>query len=136
MKMRMGRGLMLYQWAAGLCDASTGALLIGAPRWTLHLMGLHILPEPIAFVRLVGAFVGGVGASYLWAALCLPVREWRGQWSTTALIRSGVALLLTWQIATGAMERGWAGVVATDALLAIVQWIGISKDWLRDADGR
>lgn len=130
------RWLLLYQWAAGLCDAGTGALLIAAPAGTLHLMRLHIVPEPVAFVRFIGAFVGCVGLSYLWAALRWPMREWRGQWSVTALIRSGVAICLATQIAAGAMEGGWIGVVATDAILAAVQWIGLSGGWLQRADER
>jgi hypothetical protein len=126
--------ILLYQLAAGLCDTSTGALLIAAPQWTFRLMGLHIVPDPVAFVRFIGVFVMGVGLSYLWPLLRLPMREWRGQWSTTAIIRSGVALLLAWQVATGGLERGWLTVAATDAFLASVQWAGLSRNWLNFAD--
>jgi H+/Cl- antiporter ClcA len=97
-------------------------------------MRLHVLPQPIAFVRFIGVFVGCVGLSYLWAAVAWNMREWRGQWLVTGLIRSGVALLLACQIATGAMELGWIGVVLTDAVFATVQWFGISRGWLRLAD--
>lgn len=125
---------LLYQLAAGVCDTSTGALLIAAPAWTFRLMGLHVLPQPIAFARFVGVFVLGVGLSYLWPTMSRPVHEWRGQWSATAIIRTGVALLLAWQISTGAMERGWLAVVATDAFLASIQWAGLSRNWLNFAD--
>lgn len=127
------RWILLYQWVAGLCDASTGALLVAAPTWTFRLMGLHILPHPVAFVRFIGVFVLGVGLSYL-AVLAWPQQEWRGQWFATAVIRSGVAILLVWQIASGAMEPGWVAVALTDACLATVQWIGLSRQWLRVAD--
>jgi hypothetical protein len=136
MKTKLKRWLLLYQAGAGLCDAGTGALLIATPAWTFHLMGLHVLPQPVAFVRFIGVFVGCVGLSYLWAAVAWPMPEWRGQWSVTALIRSGVALLVGCQIAAGAMEAGWLGVVLTDAFFAAFQWIGISRGWLRRADGR
>jgi hypothetical protein len=129
------RGLiLLYQWAAGLCDASTGAMLVAAPAWTFRLMGLHILPQPAAFIQFIGAFVLGVGLSYLVAALSWQQHEWRGQWTATAVIRSAVAILLAWQIASGAMEPGWLAVAFTDAILATIQWIGLSRQWLRVAD--
>ncbi len=127
------RWLQLYQLAAGLCDACTGALLIAAPAWTLQRMGISVLPQPLAFARFVGVFVLGVGLSYLWA-MRWPMRAWSGQWSTTALIRTGVALLLAVQIASGAMERAWIAVVLTDAALAAMQWLGLSRNWLRLAD--
>ena len=126
--------LLLYQLGAGLCDTSTGAMLIAAPAWTFRLMGLHIVPHPVSFVRFVGVFVLGVGLSYLQPVLRLPMREWRGQWSTTAIIRSGVALLVAWQVASGGLERGWLTVAATDAILASVQWAGLSRNWLNFAD--
>lgn len=122
--------LILYQLAAGLCDACTGALLVAAPAWTFRLMGLAVLPHPAAFARFIGVFVLCVGLSYLWPALAWPLPEWRAQWWTTALIRSGVALLLASQIATGAMEPGWLAVVCTDAVLAAVQWTGLARRWL------
>lgn len=125
--------LLLYQWGAGLCDATTGALLIAAPAFTFRLMALAILPHPVAFIRFVGVFVCAVGLSYLWPAAALPTREWRGQWTTTAIIRTGVALLLAWQIAAGAMEHGWLAVAATDAFLAAVQWTGLARKWLTRA---
>lgn len=129
------RWILLYQWAAGLCDAGTGALLVFAPVWTFHLMGLAILPQPVAFVRFVGVFVLCVGLSYLLAGAAWPLRPgyggyWHAQWSITALIRTAVALLLTWQIASGAMEHGWFAVILTDATYAIIQWIGLSRNWL------
>jgi len=134
-----GRWLPLYQWVAGLCDAGTGVLLVFAPAWTFRLMGLAILPQPVAFVRFVGVFVLCVGLSYLGAVAAWPrvpryEGQWRAQWSITALIRTAVALLLIWQIAAGAMESGWIGVVLTDAAFAIIQWVGLSRGWLRFAE--
>lgn len=125
--------ISLYQWAAGLCDTCTGILLVTAPAFTFHLMRLSVLPHPVSFARFVGIFVLGVGLSYLWPAFAWPRPEWRAQWWTTALIRSGVAILLTWQVAAGSMERGWLAVILTDALLASIQWMGLSRGWLNIA---
>jgi len=128
------RWLLLYQAAAGLCDTITGALLVLAPARTFRLMGLTIVPQPIGFVRFVGMFVLCVGLSYLWAAAAWPIAEWRGQWRVTALIRSGVAFLLLWQVASGAMEHGWVAVILTDGILAAVQWIGLWRGSLQFAE--
>ena len=128
------RWLLLYQSAAGLCDATTGALLVLAPLWTLALMKLAIVPQPIAFLRFIGVFVLCVGLSYLWVAVAWPVTEWRGQWRVTALIRTGVATFFLWQVISHAMERGWGAVILTDGILATIQWIGLSRGWLDIAD--
>lgn len=139
MKSALARRLLLYQWAAGVCDSGTGVLLVLAPAQTFSRMRLHVLPQPIAFARFVGVFVLCVGLSYLWAAIAWPPRQefrghWAAQWCITALIRSSVALLLLFQIASGAMERGWLVVLFTDGLLALIQWLGLARGWLRFAE--
>lgn len=133
------RWILLYNWAAGLCDSSTGILLVVAPVWSWKLMGLHVLPQPIAFARFVGVFVLCVGLSYLRAATAWPLTRdyaghWRAQWWITALMRSAVAILLGWQIAVGAMEPGWSTVILTDATFAVIQWIGLASNWLQFAE--
>jgi len=132
------RWLILYQYAAGLCDASTGLLLIAAPAWTLGLMGLTIIPQPIAFVRYIGVFVLSLGLTYLWAAIHWPLTErahvaWSTQWKITALIRTLVALFVVWQVANAAMEVRWMSVALTDAVFALIQWTGLAKGWLARA---
>jgi hypothetical protein len=138
MNLSLRRWLILYQYVAGLCDASTGLLLIAAPAWTLGLMGLTIIPQPIAFVRYIGVFVLSVGLTYLWAAIGWPLTErahvaWSTQWKITALIRTLVALFVVWQVASAAIEVGWISVALSDAVFALIQWTGLAKGWLARA---
>ena len=129
------RWIMVYQGLAGLCDSLTGLLLVFAPAWTFSLMRLRIEPTPIAFARFIGIFVMCIGLTYLWALAAWPLRlgfnaRWQAQWWVTAFVRSGVALLLGLQVATGAMEHGWLAVILTDATLASIQWTGLARGWL------
>lgn len=139
MTISLHRRLMLYQYLAGLCDTSTGILLIAAPVFTLGLMGLAVIPQPVAFVRYVGVFVLSVGLTYFWAAIRWPLTPrahiaWSTQWKITALIRSLVALFVLWQIASKELELRWISVAFTDALFALVQIIGLRRGWLARAD--
>lgn len=129
------RWLILYQYAAGLCDTGTGLVLVAAPAWTLGLMGLSIIPQPVAFVRYIGVFVFSVGLTYLWAALRWPHTEhahigWATQWKITALIRTLVALFVVWQVTTGEIENKWITVALSDGAFALIQWTGLAKGWL------
>jgi hypothetical protein len=132
------RWLILYQYLAGLCDAGTGLLLIAAPVRTLELMGLAIIPQPVAFVRYIGVFVLSVGLTYLWAAVRWPFTShshigWLIQWKITALIRTLVAVFILWQIATHGIESRWITVAFFDGAFAMIQWIGLDKGWLERA---
>lgn len=127
--------LVLYQYIAGLCDMCTGVLLIAAPVFTLGLMGVHVVPQPIAFVRYIGVFVLGVGMTYLWAVMFWPLTShahigWSVQWKISALFRSLVALFVLWQVASGGLESRWLSVAATDGAFALVQWWGLMQGWL------
>ena len=51
------RWLPIFQWLAGSCDTATGVLLVFAPAWTLKLMGVQRLPQPVEFASFVGVFV-------------------------------------------------------------------------------
>lgn len=133
------RLLKLYQLLAGLSDTSTGMLLIFAPAWTLHLMGVSAPPLPIAFASFVGAFVLSVGLSYFLVPGSHPLSangraSWKAQWQVTALVRSSVALVLLSEIALGRMEPVWITVAITDGLLAAIQWLGLSRGWLSHAE--
>jgi hypothetical protein len=133
------RRLMLYQYLAGLSDTGAGVLLITAPAFTLGLMGLTVIPEPVAFVRFIGVFVFSVGLTYLWAALRWPLTSrthiaWSTQWMITALIRSLVALFVLGQVASGAIELRWLTVAFSDGLFAVIQIVGLRKGWLARAD--
>jgi len=132
------RRLMMYQYLAALCDTSTGVLLVAAPAFTLGLMGLTILPAPLAFVRYIGVFVLSVGLTYFWAAFWWPLSPrnniaWSTQWKITALIRSAVALFVLSQVASRAIEARWITVAVADGLFASIQIAGLRKGWLARA---
>lgn len=128
------RWLPAYQWLGGLCDTTTGVLLLVAPAWTLKLMGAHQIPQPVEFVSFVGAFVLSVGLAYFYAARLALTSEnasrWQTVWTLTALSRSLVAGFLTWQIIASRMETAWLTVAVTDASLATLQWTGLCLRWL------
>jgi hypothetical protein len=129
------RWLPLYQWLAGSCDTATGLLLMFAPGWTLALMGVRHAPQPVEFAAYIGAFVLSVGIAYFYAAW-LPMDaanapRWQTVWLLTALSRTLVAGFLTWHMIAGRMEMAWISVALTDGALALFQWVGLSKGWLR-----
>ncbi len=136
MNYRIPRPLVLAQLAIGLMDALTGILLISAPLFTLRLMRIGQVPESGIFVSFVGAFVLGVGLTYLPLAIRAfsgrgDPQTWETQWQGTAIIRACVAVLLVVQVASGRMGIAWVSVIFTDGGLALLQWIGARRGWLR-----
>jgi hypothetical protein len=126
--------LLSYQCLAGLSDTATGWLLLLAPQWTLNLMGVRNLPQPIEFASFVGVFVLGVGLTYLYA-MRIPLNaanapRWQTAWVVTALIRTLVAAFLLAEILHGRMERAWFTVALADGALALIQWTGLTMGWL------
>lgn len=126
--------LLLYHGLAGLSDTATGWLLLIAPQWTLTLLGIRKLPQPIEFASFVGVFVLGVGLAYLYA-MRIPMNaanapRWQTVWVLTALTRTLVAAFLVAQIAHGGMEFAWFTVAVTDGAMALVQWTGLAMRWL------
>ncbi|MGC8548138.1 MAG: hypothetical protein ACP5M4_00445 [Acidobacteriaceae bacterium] len=131
--------ILLYHYAAGLCDTSTGLLLLFAPAFTLRLMGVTRQPQPLFYASYIGVFVLCVGASYLvvpGTALARAVGGtcWRTQWLLTALFRSAIAMFVIAQVAIHAMQPAWLGVAATDGAFAAIQWVGLRKDWITLAE--
>ncbi len=127
--------ILLYHYIAGLSDTCTGLLLLFAPVFTFHLMGVTELPSPLYYGRYIGIFVLTIGATYL--LIPAVVRNepdastwWRAQWAITAFIRSLVALFVLWQIVFGIMEGAWIAVFLTDAIYAAIQYAGLRKHWL------
>ena len=134
MRSRTRNLLDLYQLAAGLSDTLTGLLLLAAPAWTLHLMHVTQSATPAVFNSFVGAFVLGVGLTYLVILVRkrqVTPAEWESQWRCTAIIRSCIALFLFAEIATTHMQPAWSLVALSDAALALIQWIGLHRGWLR-----
>lgn len=137
--MRPRMALLLYHYAAGLCDTTTGVLLLFAPALTLHLMGVSRAPEPMFYASYVGVFVLCVGASYLIVPGSGLARKmqgtcWRTQWLITALFRTVIAIFVTAQVAIGVMEPAWLAVALTDASFAAIQWIGLRRNWIALAE--
>lgn len=125
--------LPCYQWLAGLCDVTTGVLLVSAPGWTLSLMGVRHAPA-FEFTGFIGVFVLSVGIAYGYAAW-LPMNasnapRWQTVWWLTAVSRSLVAGFLGWKILVGSMEAAWWTVALTDGVLAVFQWLGLRMAWL------
>jgi len=126
--------LRVYQWSAGLCDLTTGILLVLAPAWTLALMGVKHAPQPVEFAAFIGVFVLSVGVAYLYAAR-LPMTSanapcWQTIWWLTAMSRTLVAAFLGWKFFSGRLETAWLTVALTDGVLAAFQWLGLRQGWL------
>jgi hypothetical protein len=126
----MKNKLQLFQWAVGACDASTGILLVAAPAWTLHLMGMTKILSPPDIISFVGVFVMAVGLSYFLVKE-KDVAGWEMQWRVTAMIRVCVACFLAWKIAGEGWEVRWLTVLITDATIATIQVLGLKRGWLR-----
>jgi len=129
--------LFAYQLLIGLSDASTGALLIIAPEFTLHLMGLHVAADALPFLSFIGAFVLSVGLSCLYGVLLIGspacVAQMETIWLLTAFTRSCVAIFLVSQILASTLEAGWLAVAGSDGACVLIQAIGLRKGWLRHA---
>jgi len=138
MNARLRHWLTLYQNAAGICDTSTGLLLVLFPAFTFRLMGLAMIPQPLSFASYIGVFVLCVGLTYLWTVAKWPLNEyslpvWLTQWKITALFRAMVAMFLVWQLAVHAIEARWITVALADGIFATIQIIGLEQGWMERA---
>lgn len=128
----------LMMLLAGLMDATTGALLLAAPMWTLKLMGITTLPVEPLFQQWIGAFVCSVGCSYLFPFLLPagPARDRRalGILTMATIVRIFIAAFSGVAIATGALEAAWLSVTFTDATLAVLQIIILRQKVLERND--
>jgi hypothetical protein len=113
-----------YAFAVGAMDTVTGILLIAAPALTLRLMLIARQPSETIWLRFVGAFVTGIGLTYLYA---LAATRGRGGillaavLEFTAIVRGAVGLVVGASVARGALPAAWLTVAVTDLALAIVQ---------------
>jgi H+/Cl- antiporter ClcA len=92
-RITMKKYTTLWSLAVGAMDASTGLLLVFAPQFTLKLMKIPPLdPAAWVFLQWIGAFVGAVGLSYLFALRS--DQERAVVWKITALVRLVIAAFL------------------------------------------
>jgi hypothetical protein len=122
--------MRLFCFIAGLCDASTGVLLVAAPALTLRLMGIESAPADPTFLRFVGVFVGGVGLCYLYPWLLDARRREERVWTVlevSAGLRLLVAAFVLTSVATGALVARWSMVAVTDLAFALAQLAGIAR---------
>jgi len=131
------RLLLVYQLLTGLSDASTGALLIFDPAWTLRLMHLQVPADALPFVSFVGAFVLSVGIACLYGAILATgeasAPKLEVVWLLTAITRGLVAIFVAAKILSGSLETGWAIVAISDGILALFQTVGLKNGWINDA---
>lgn len=119
--------------AAGACDTATGIALLAAPAATLALMGIEDGPRDPALVRFIGAFVLGVGASYLLAlARASQPGFVRTVAEITALVRACVGGYVAIALYREALPFAWVAVAATDVTLATLQLTLLGKGWFDD----
>ena len=137
--MNSRRLIYLYHYTAGLCDTSTGLMLLFAPAFTLRLMGVTRYPRPLFYASYIGVFVLCVGASYFLVPRMPVARSvratcWRTHWLITALFRFAIALFVCSKVTFGSMEPAWLAVACTDGTFAVIQWVGLRKDWIALAE--
>ena len=119
------RAFELYQRGAGVCDASTGLLLLFTPAAALRLMRIERLPSELVYMQFIGAFVFGVGLSYLlfsrFPRNSAEAAAARAMWIMSAVLRIAVGGFVSVQVLTNTLEARWAIVAFVDLLLAAVQ---------------
>jgi hypothetical protein len=121
----------LYQLAAGACDSTTGLLLMIVPEFTLRLMRVRVMPAETVFLSFIGAFVFGVGLSYLL------FRRSQGAfaealWRITGVVRLCVGSFVAIACVRHQLDPAWATVSVTDLGLGIFQIRAANADWLCD----
>jgi hypothetical protein len=126
--------LFTYQLIAGFSDASTGALLIAAPLFTIRMMRLTVPQDAAPFLSFIGAFVLAVGLSYFYGALL--VRRSSGTprleavWLLTAIIRSSVGIFVLAAVLNGTFAPGWLSIAVFDGICVLIQARGLRRGWL------
>lgn len=126
----MKRKIQWWNAGVGAMDACTGLLLLFVPALTLRLMGLQpVGAEARIFLSWMGAFVFGVGASYFFAWRVRSPEEGEMIWKMTALVRAVIAVFVIAQVSRGTLEPWWLSVAATDAFVALVQFVGLKRSW-------
>jgi H+/Cl- antiporter ClcA len=118
----------LLALVAGSLDFCTGLGLVLLPQQILPLMHVEIPPaEALVYLRFVGAFVGAVGACYLWALVRGGMDRLRSTLELTILFRLSAGAFSATAIGLGWLSLAWASVPVTDfALVGLQLWL-VSK---------
>lgn len=112
----------IFAALAGGGDLLTGLGLVAAPALTLAAMGVRVPgAEALVFVSFVGAFVGAVGASYLFALWNGAPERLRAVFRITVLFRLAAGGYVAAAVAAGRLEWPWLSVTATDFFIAAAQ---------------
>lgn len=122
---RIGKIVRPFAALAGAMDLLTGLGLVFLPALTLTLMSVPVPDaEALVFVRFVGVFVGGVGASY-YVALARPGDD--AVWEVfrfTLVFRAAAGAFVLAAVVSGLWHWPWLAVTATDWGIATVQgWL-------------
>ena len=112
---------------AGSLDFCTGLGIVIFPRLILPLMRVTIPEgEALVYLRFVGAFVGAVGACYLWALVRGGLDRLRSTLELTILFRLSAGAFSTTALGLGWLSIAWVSVPATDFTLVGLQlWLVI-----------
>jgi len=133
MKLRI---LLGYQLLTGLSDTTTGLLLIFSPALTLQLMLLTAHSSSLPFLSYIGAFVLSVGVACLYGAYLVGrggfTQKLEVVWLLTAFTRGLVTTFIVWKVMSGVLEAGWLTVAVSDGALALIQGVGLFRNWLED----
>ncbi|MFT3869080.1 MAG: hypothetical protein QM715_11535 [Nibricoccus sp.] len=115
----------LLALVAGALDLCTGLGLVFFPRLVLPLMRVATPEgEALVYLRFVGAFVGAVGACYLWALVRGGPDRLRLTLELTILFRISAGAFSGTAIALGWLSFAWISVPATDfALVGFQLWL-------------
>ncbi len=131
------RAVLLLAALAGASDASTGVVLMLAPRLALSALGLPV-PADTIFLRWIGVFVFVVGLAYaypfLWREPHARAARLCAAFELTAVARLAVAGFVAVAVGAGALEFGWLGVGAFDAALALAQIALLARGAVGDVD--
>lgn len=126
--------LLAYQLVAGCSDASTGAMLIAAPSFTLRIMGFTVPQDATPFLSFIGAFVLAVGLSYFYGASLVRrtggTQRLEAVWLVTAIMRASVAIFVIAAVSSGSLASGWLTIAIFDGVCALIQAVGLRRGWL------
>lgn len=130
--------LLGYHVVAGMSDTATGALLMAAPVFTLQLMHLAVPADALPFLSFIGAFVLGVGLSYLYGAMLVRrggcTSKLEALWLVTAILRGSVAAYVCAAVLSGALAPGWVAIAFFDGACVMIQAAGLRRGWLVHGD--